>query len=78
MINSQHKFKQNNEYKLVKNHLVMEESEGLKENEETPGLESLKNEIKDITLGLDHNNITPHHNENIEDLKKQILIESND
>jgi len=56
----------------------MEESEGLKENEETPGLESLKNEIKDITLGLDHNNITPIHNENIEDLKKQILVESND
>lgn len=77
MINSQQKFKQNNEYKLVKNHLVMEETEGLKDNEETPGLESLKNEIKDITLGLDHN-LTSHHNENIEDLKKQILVESND
>jgi hypothetical protein len=56
----------------------MEETEGLKDNEETPGLENLKNEIKDITIALDHNNITPHHNENIEDLKRQILVESSD
>ena len=79
MINKEHKIKQNNEYKFVKSSLVFEESEFLKDNEVTPGrdIECLKNEIKDISLDIDHYNNTNHH-ESIEEIKKQILTDASD
>ena len=79
MISKQHKMKQNNEYKVIKSSIIFEESECLKDNEVTPGrdIECLKNEIKDISLDVDNYNNTNHH-ESIEDIKKQILIDTID